>query len=168
MITVPVGSGMYQAVLQGQGVTIDNGQVQVIGTPLQLTTANGTIQHVVKLDPGSIKTDQEASPQAGTSSSGNANADSAALSLAALQQGVYQKGPSSGTLTITPVGSSTVHHHPVTTAATSSSGSLAAARAAAAAQAAKASATVTSTTGVKSRSSQSPTRQPDTSTESLD
>ena len=68
MITVPVSAGMYQAVIQGQGVGINaaidtatqGGQlVQVIGTPIQLSTSNG-VQHLVKLDPSNlIKIDHE-------------------------------------------------------------------------------------------------------------
>ena len=70
MITVPVSTGMYQAVIQGQGVGvnagIDNGVsaggqlVQVIGTPIQLATSSGGVQHLVKLDPTNlIKIDHE-------------------------------------------------------------------------------------------------------------
>ena len=68
MITVPVSAGMYQAVIQGQGVGINTamdpathgGQlVQVIGNPIQLSTSNG-VQHLVKLDQNNlIKIDQE-------------------------------------------------------------------------------------------------------------
>ena len=71
MITIPGSAGMYQAVIQGQGVginAIDNatqgGQlVQVIGTPIQLSTSNG-VQHLVKLDPSNlIKIDHEPTVQ---------------------------------------------------------------------------------------------------------
>ena len=158
LITVPVGTSMYQAVLQGQGLNIDNGQIQVIGTPIQLATSNG-IQQLVKLDSsgsGVVKVEQEPAAAAGTSTQGYQT----------------QKSASSGTLTITPVGSSTVHHHPASHPVVTSAGPttsviqiapMAAARAAV--QAAKASATVTSTTG--KHCPQSPARQPDT-TESVD
>ena len=69
MITVPVSAGMYQAVIQGQGLGINaaidtatqGGQlVQLVhGTPMQLSTSNG-VQHLVKLDPSNlIKIDHE-------------------------------------------------------------------------------------------------------------
>ena len=73
MITIPGSSGMYQAVIQGQNVGINaaiadaasqGGQlVQVIGTPVQLSTSNG-VQHLVKLDSSNlIKIDHEPSTQ---------------------------------------------------------------------------------------------------------
>lgn len=78
MITIPGSSGMYQAVIQGQNVGINaaiadatsqGGQlVQVIGTPIQLSTSNG-VQHLVKLDSSNlIKIDHEPSTQVQNSS----------------------------------------------------------------------------------------------------
>ena len=78
MITIPGSSGMYQAVIQGQNVGINasiadaasqGGQlVQVIGTPVQLSTSNG-VQHLVKLDSSNlIKIDHEPATQVQNSS----------------------------------------------------------------------------------------------------
>ena len=100
MITIPVGSGMYQAVLQGQGIALaDNGQLQIIGagTPVQLaaaapSSAGAQVQHVVKMEA------QEAQTAASAAAAHQAvtvnDATGAALSLAALQQGgVYHHPP---------------------------------------------------------------------------
>ena len=100
MITIPVGSGMYQAVLQGQGIALaDNGQLQIIGagTPVQLaaaapsSAAGAQLQHVVKMETQEAQTAASAAAHQAVTVN---DATGAALSLAALQQGgVYHHPP---------------------------------------------------------------------------
>ena len=122
MITVPVSAGMYQAVIQGQGVGVNaaidtaapGGQlVQVIGTPIQLATSGG-VQHLVKLDPTNIiKIDHEPTVQNSSmqhlshhpqqSSPSNLSIDGSSTSAAIVHGAPTITSNSARNLTITPV-----------------------------------------------------------------